>query len=194
MTQVLSSTPAPAGATTLWQLDPSHSEAGFAVRHLMIATVRGRFSDIQGTITVAGDDFRTATVDVTIGTASVDTREPRRDEHLRSADFFDAARFPAMTFTSREVVARDRGYTIAGALTIRGVTRPVSFEVTDEGRVRDPWGGERAGFSARAVINRQDFGLTWNAALEAGGVLVGDEVKISVDLELLKAVPATAAA
>ncbi|MFI5178934.1 MAG: YceI family protein [Vicinamibacterales bacterium] len=179
---------------TTWQIDPSHTDAGFAVKHLMIATVRGRFSDVNGSVVVTGDDFGTATLDVTIGTASLDTREPKRDAHLRSADFFDADRFPVMTFTSRRVIPDGRGYAVTGDLTIRGVTRQVVFNVIDEGRVRDPWGGERAGFSATAIINRQDFGLTWNAVLEAGGVLVGDDVKISVDLELVKQASASVAA
>jgi polyisoprenoid-binding protein YceI len=180
--------------STTWQIDPSHTDAGFAVKHLMIATVRGRFSDVKGTVVVTGDDFGTAQLDVTIGTASVDTREPKRDQHLRSADFFDTERFPVMTFTSRKVARVGRGYSVAGDLTIRGVTRPVVFDVIDEGRARDPWGGQRAGFSATAIINRQDFGLTWNSVLEAGGVLVGDDVKISVDLELVKQASATIAA
>jgi polyisoprenoid-binding protein YceI len=177
---------APAGLTT-WQIDPAHTAAGFAVRHLMISTVRGRFSDVQGTVSLAGDDFRTARVNVAIGVASVDTREPQRDAHLRSADFFDADHFPTMTFRSRKVDAAgaDR-FTVTGDLTIRGVTREVVLHVTDEGRVRDPWGGERAGFSATTTINRADFGLTWNAALETGGVVVGDTVRISIDVELVK--------
>jgi polyisoprenoid-binding protein YceI len=177
---------APAALTT-WAIDPSHSEAAFAVRHLMIATVRGRFSDIKGTVAVEDDDFRTARVEAAIGVGSIDTREPQRDAHLRSADFFDAEHFPTMTLRSRRVESAGEGrFTMTGDLTIRGVTRPVVFDVTDEGRARDPWGGQRAGFSARTTINRTDFGLTWNAALETGGVLVGDEVKISIDVELIK--------
>ena len=181
-------------ARTTWQIDPSHATVGFAVRHLMISTVRGRFSDVRGTVSVDGDDFQTAEVRVTIDTASVDTREPKRDAHLRSADFFDADRFPAMTFTSERVDKTPRGYRLVGDLTIRDVTREVSLIVSDEGRVRDPWGGVRAGFSATAVLNREDFGLTWNAALEAGGVLVGSEVKIAIDVELLERASGTVAA
>jgi polyisoprenoid-binding protein YceI len=170
---------------TTWKIDPSHTTVGFAVRHLMISTVRGRFADVAGSVTVPDDDFRSAQVDVTIGTASVDTRDAQRDTHLRSADFFDAEHFPAMTFTSRRVDTTPHGYALVGDLTIRGVTREVSLAVTEEGRGSDPWGGVRAGFSATATINRRDFGLTWNAALETGGVLVGDEVKIGIDLELI---------
>lgn len=177
---------APAALTT-WAIDPAHTEAGFAVRHLMIATVRGRFSDVTGALTVEGDDIGTARVEATIGVGSLDTREPQRDAHLRSADFFDAERFPTMTFRSRRVEPAGEGrFTVTGDLTLHGVTRPVVLDVTDEGRVRDPWGHERSGFSARTTINRTDFGLTWNAALETGGVLVGDEVKISLDVELIK--------
>jgi polyisoprenoid-binding protein YceI len=172
-------------ARTTWQIDPAHTDVAFAVRHLMISTVRGRFSDVQGTVSVEGGDFQTAEVEVTVGTGSVDTREAKRDAHLRSADFFDAERFPEMTFRSRRVEKTPRGYTLIGDLTIRGVTREVALAVVDEGRVRDPWGNERAGFSAAGVLNREDFGLTWNAALETGGVLVGSDVRISIDVELV---------
>ena len=173
-------------ARTTWQIDPSHANVGFAVRHLMISTVRGRFSDVRGTVSVDDDDFQTAEVHVTIGTASVDTREPKRDAHLRATDFFDCDRFPEMTFTSTRVEHTSRGYWLVGYLTIRDVTREIALIVSAEGRVRDPWGGVRAGFSATAVLNREDFGLTWNAALEAGGVLVGSEVRIAIDVELIE--------
>jgi polyisoprenoid-binding protein YceI len=179
---------------TTWQIDPSHAEVGFAVRHLMISTVRGRFSDVKGTVSVDGDDFHTAEVNVSIGTASVDTREPKRDAHLRSADFFDVERFPAMTFTSRRVEKTAHGYALIGDLTIRGVTREVSLAVVEEGRGRDPWGSVRAGFSATAVVNREDFGLTWNAALETGGLLVGSDVKIAIDVELIEQASGSVAA
>jgi len=181
-------------ARTTWQIDPSHASVGFAVRHLMISTVRGRFSDVRGTVSADGDDFRTAEVTVTIGTASVDTREPKRDAHLRAADFFDVDRFPEMTFRSKRVEKTPRGYLLIGDLTIRSVTRELTLIVSDEGRVRDPWGGVRAGFSATAVLNREDFGLTWNAALETGGVLVGSEVRIAIDVELLERASSTVAA
>ena len=187
--------PVNAPAVTTWRVDPAHTNAGFAVRHLMISTVRGRFSEVDGTVDVAGDDFGTAKVRVSIGTASVDTREPKRDEHLRSADFFDAGRFPTIDFVSRQIEKAGEGrYAVTGALTIRGVTRDVTLDVAAEGQVRDPWGGLRAGFSAKGVINRTDFGLTWNAALETGGVLVGEEVKLSIDLELVQQATSSAAA
>jgi len=182
-----------APARTVWNLDPSHLDVGFAVRHLMISTVKGRFGSVAGTVSVEGDDFATAKVDVSIDTASVDTREPKRDEHLRSADFFDVARFPTMTFASTRVerVTKNR-YTLVGDLTIRGVTREVSLDVMSEGLVRDPWGFERAGFTASGHLNRKDFGLTWNVALEAGGVLVGDDVKLTFEVELMRQAAAAA--
>ena len=187
-------TPESQAATTTWQVDGGHTNASFAVRHLMISTVRGRFADVKGTVTVAGDDFSTAVVDVAIATTSIDTHDAGRDEHLRSADFFDAAHFPAMTFISRRVHTTSRGYTLVGDLTIRGVTREVSLDVVEEGRGSDPWGGVRAGFSASGVIDRTDFGLIWNGVLETGGVLVGNEVKISLDVELVRQAASSVAA
>lgn len=183
MTTLLS-TEAPA---TTWTLDAAHSHVEFAVRHLMISTVRGRFSDVKGAVKAGDGDFRTASVDVTIGVGSIDTREAQRDAHLTSADFFDVARFPAITFRSTRVAEAGSGrFDVAGDLTIHGVTREVVLDVSAEGVTRDPWGGERAGFSATTKIKRSDFGLTWNQLLETGGVAVGDEVKISIDAELVK--------
>jgi polyisoprenoid-binding protein YceI len=151
-----------------WNVDPTHSHVEFAIRHLMITTVKGLFTDVKGTVKSDGSDPAKGHVSVTIGVTSIDTREPQRDAHLRSADFFDADKFPTITFNSRNI-------------------RDVMLDVTSGGRAKDPWGGERAGFTASGKINRSDFGLTWNQALETGGVLVGDEVKISIDVELIKA-------
>jgi polyisoprenoid-binding protein YceI len=174
-------------ATTTWTIDASHSHLAFAVKHLMISTVRGQFSDVTGSATWNAEEPARSRVEVRIGTASIDTREPQRDAHLRSADFFDAERFPALTFVSRRVEGDLSGqFTLVGDLTIRDVTREVVLKGSAEGVTNDPWGGERAGFSATGTINRRDFGLTWNQALEAGGVVVGDEVKLSIDVELLK--------
>jgi polyisoprenoid-binding protein YceI len=171
---------------TQWTLDAAHTNVEFAVRHLMISTVRGRFAEVEGTV-VTSDDPTDAEIRVSIATGSIDTRQEQRDAHLRSADFFDAATFPAMTFASRGIVAQPDGtLSVVGDLTIRGVTKEITLAVTAEGRGRDPWGGERAGFSAKGKISRSDFGLTWNQALETGGVVVGDEVKISIDAELVK--------
>lgn len=172
---------------TTWSIDAAHSHVEFAVRHLMISTVKGRFAEVSGTVRSDDTDPAKGEVDISIGVASVDTREPQRDAHLRSADFFDADKFPTITFKSRRLTdAKGDRFKIAGDLTIRGVTREVVLEVTSEGRGKDPWGGERAGFSATAKIKRSDFGLTWNQVLETGGVAVGDEVKISLDVELVR--------
>jgi polyisoprenoid-binding protein YceI len=178
-----------------WQIDPAHSHIEFAVRHLMISTVKGRFADVQGTVWVDESNTRDVLVDVVIQAASIDTRQEQRDAHLRSADFLDAARFPRITFSGRRVEGDPPSgqFRLRGDLTIRGVTREVVLDISPEGRVTDPWGAERAGFSAETKIDRTDFGLTWNQALEAGGVLVGDEVKISIQVELVRQVSEAAA-
>jgi polyisoprenoid-binding protein YceI len=173
-------------STTSWKIDSSHTHAEFAVRHLMISTVKGRFADVQGVVHIDAADPASSLVDVTIGVASIDTREPQRDTHLRSADFFDIEHFPHLTFRSTRIEGRGDEFKLVGDLTIRGTTREVVLDVTSEGRATDPWGGERIGFSATTKIKRSDFGLTWNQLLEAGGVAVGDDVKISIDAELVK--------
>ena len=172
---------------TTWTIDAAHSQVEFAVRHLMISTVRGRFADVKGTVAIDDTDPAAAQVEVTIDANSIDTREARRDAHLKSADFFDVETHPAITFTSTGVseVKGDR-FKLAGDLTMHGVTREVTLDVTSEGRGKDPWGGERAGYSATTKVNRSDFGLTWNQVLETGGIAVGDEITISLDLELVK--------
>ena len=187
MTATITRETAPTTLTT-WTIDPAHTEVGFSVKHLMISTVRGRFADARGTIKLDGDDLTRASIDAEIATASIDTRQEQRDAHLRSADFFEVEKYPTITFrsTSVERVKNDR-YRITGDLTIRDVTREVVLEGTDEGRGRDPWGGDRLGFSATTTIDRRDFGLTWNQALETGGVLVSNEIKIAIDLEAVKA-------
>ena len=171
---------------TTWAVDPAHSNVEFAVRHLMISTVKGRFGEVSGTVRVEDEDLAGSVVDVSINAASIDTRQPDRDAHLRSADFFDVDQFPMLTFRSSSIARSGDEFHVGGDLTIRGVTRPVTLRVTEEGRTRDPWGGERIGFSATGRINRRDFGLTWNQVLETGGIAVGDEVKISLDVELVK--------
>lgn len=174
-------------ATTTWTVDASHTNAEFAVKHLMISTVRGRFADVSGTVTTAGEDLATARVDVSLAVASIDTRNEQRDGHLKSADFFNAEQYPTITFRSNRVErVSGESFRLVGDLTIRGVTREVALDVTAEGSTRDPWGGERLGFSAVARVNRKDFGLEWNMALETGGVVVGDEVRLSLDVELVK--------
>ena len=172
---------------TTWKIDPTHSQVEFAVKHLMISTVRGRFADVAGTVVTDEADPSTSEADVTISVASIDTREARRDEHLRSADFFDAATHPTITFKSTRVTGvTGNQFKLVGNLTIHGVTRDVTLDVTSEGRATDPWGGERAGYTAATKISRKEFGLNWNQALETGGFVVGDEIKISLDLELVK--------
>ena len=185
MTSTTISAPA-AGASTTWQLDPAHTNVEFSVKHLMLARVKGRFTGVAGTVMLAAEPTA-STVEVVIDAASIDTREAKRDAHLRSADFFDVERFPTITFRSSDVRPAGAGdLRIVGDLTIRDVTREVTLEVTDEGRGTDPWGGERAGFSATAVIDRRDFGLTWNQALETGGVLVGKTAKIEIEAEAVR--------
>ena len=180
-------TSAPTGTLTTWKIDPAHSHVEFSVKHLMISTVRGRFGIVHGTVHSDDADPAKGHAEIEIDTDSIDTRETQRDTHLRSADFFDVERFPKITFRSTRItdVQGDR-FKLAGDLTIRGVSKEVVLDVTSEGRNRDPWGGERAGFSATTKIKRSDFGLTWNQALETGGVLVGDDIKISLDVEIVK--------
>jgi polyisoprenoid-binding protein YceI len=182
------SIPGVSAAASSWQIDPAHSHIEFAVRHLMISTVKGRFADVRGTVWLDESDPSAILVDVTIQAASIDTGQEQRDAHLRSPDFFDAARFPTITFRSRRIQGDplEGDFRLIGDLVIRGITREVTLDVSPEGRLTDPWGEERAGFSAHAKIDRTDFGLTWNQALEAGGVLVGSEIKISIEVELVR--------
>jgi polyisoprenoid-binding protein YceI len=172
---------------TIWNIDPAHTDIGFAVKHLMISTVRGRFAEVRGTIRLDGDDLTGASVEAEIATASIDTRQEQRDTHLRSADFFEVEKYPLITFRSRRVerMKGDR-YRVTGDLTIRDVTREVVLEGTDEGRGKDPWGGDRLALSATTTIDRRNFGLTWNQALETGGVLVSNEIRISLDVQAVK--------
>ena len=169
-----------------YALDPSHSQVGFAVRHVMVSKTRGRFSDFAGTVEI-GESPLESSVAVTIQTASIDTRDEQRDGHLRSGDFFDAEAWPTMTYESRSVRKVGEGrYIVDGDLTIKGVTKPIPLELTFEGGAADPWGGVRIGFSAKAELDREAFGLTWNQALETGGVLVGKKVSIEIEAEAVK--------
>lgn len=168
-----------------WNIDPAHTTVGFIVRHMMIAKVRGRFTAVSGAITVP-DDHLQPSVQVSVDLASVDTGDAQRDAHLRSGDFFESDKHPTMTFTSTGVKADGDNITLLGDLTIKGVTRPVELEVEFEGGGQDPWGGTRIAFSAEGEISRKEWGLEWNVALEAGGVLVADKVKIEIDVEAVK--------
>jgi polyisoprenoid-binding protein YceI len=178
------STPTISTAQTTWTIDPGHSVVELAVKHMMFSTVKGRFRSVAGTIALDEANLSASSVTAEIEAASIDTGESARDTHLRSADFLDAERFPAITFRSTEVVSQGRGrFVVVGDLTIHGVTREVSLEAELVGTGTDPWGGQRAGFAATTTINRSDFGLTWNQALEAGGVLVSDQIKISLEIQ-----------
>lgn len=171
-----------------WALDAGHSSVDFSVKHMMIANVKGTFKDFDATIEADPTDLTTANIEFSVETASVDTRNNDRDAHLRSGDFFDVENHPKMTFKSTSITKNDDGeYDVTGDLTIKGTTKPQTFSVTFEGSGKDPWGNEKAGFSVEGSINRSDYGLTWNAALETGGVLVGDKVKISLDVQAARA-------
>lgn len=176
--------------TTTWTIDPAHSSAEFSVKHMMISTVKGRFGDLKGTLVVDAANPARSSVEAEIATASIDTRADQRDAHLRSPDFFDVERFPAITFRSRRVEGAharegDR-FKVVGDLTIRDVTREITLDATFEGTGRDPWGGERASFSADAKLDRRDFGLTWNQALETGGVLVSNDIRVRLEVQAVK--------
>jgi polyisoprenoid-binding protein YceI len=164
-----------------WTVDPAHAEVGFVARHLMVAKVRGRFADVSGTVEV-GDTLADTTVRATAVAASISTNQSDRDAHLRSGDFLDVDTFPELTFVSTAVAADS----MTGNLTIKGVTRAVTFDLDFDGVQGDPWGNTKAGFTATTAINRSDWGLTWNAALEGGGVLVSDKIQITLEVELLK--------
>lgn len=183
------STTATSPTISTWNIDPVHSIAEFRVKHMMISNVRGQFTGVTGTLTYDEANPANSHVEAAIEVASIDTRDPQRDTHLKSPDFFDAEKFPTLTFTSSRVTRSGSGEIIvAGPLTIHGVTKEVEFEV--EGPtppVKDPWGNTRIGVSAKTRIDRKDYGLTFNAALETGGVMVGEQVSINLELEFVKA-------
>jgi len=165
-----------------WDIDPGHTDLAFVGRHFMVTKVRGRFTDVTGTVVIA-DRIDDSSVEVTINMASVESGSEARDEHIKSAELFDVATFPTATFRSCTVDWRGTSGTVHGDLTIHGVTHQVPLAVTFEGYVRDPWGGDRGIFSARTKVNREDYGITWNVALEAGGVLVSKDIQIEIELE-----------
>ena len=177
-----------------WNFDLSHSSVNFHVRHLMVSKVHGRFTKWDGILELDDQDMTKSRLEVTIDAASVDTKEPKRDDHLRSPDFFDVEKFPSLTFVSKEIkrTSNDR-YLVSGDLTIRGITKAVTLEVEGGDQVKDPWGGTRTGFSAKTQVNRKDFGLTWNLALEAGGFVVGDKIEITLEIEAIKVAQSAAA-
>lgn len=172
---------------TKWVIDPAHSEIQFKVKHMMITTVTGTFKEFKSEVETEGDDFSTAKISFETNTASVFTNADQRDAHLRSADFFDAENFPVMSFvSSRLEKIDDESWQLKGDLTIRGVTKPAKLDVEVGGVGKDPWGNTKAGFSLNGKINRKDWGLNWNAALEAGGVLVSDDVRIFAEIQYAK--------
>lgn len=173
---------------TKWVLDAAHSEIGFKVKHLMLTNVKGEFKTFEASIYTTGDDFMSAEIDFWLDPASVDTRSADRDGHLRSADFFDVENHKQINFVANtyEAVDNDGSYELYGDLTIKGITDRIKLDVEFGGVMTDPWGNKKAGFTINGKINRKDFGLNWNAALEAGGVLVSDEVRISCEVQLMK--------
>jgi polyisoprenoid-binding protein YceI len=170
-----------------WQMDPMHSAAHFSVRHMMISNVHGEFK-LEGSVLIDPKEFNNSKVEATIDASTIDTREAARDKHLRSADFFDVEKFPELTFVSTRIVgSAEDGFALTGNLTIRGITRAVTFDVEPlSPETKDPYGNVRIGASARTRIDRKDFGLHWNAALETGGVVVGNQVNITLEIELIK--------
>jgi polyisoprenoid-binding protein YceI len=176
-------------STTTWNVDPAHATAEFKVKHMMIANVKGHFSKVTGVLHHAEGDPTKSSVEALIEAASIETREPQRDAHLKSADFLHVEKFPSLSFKSSDIKVVGEGeLNVDGDLTIRGVTRNVTFEVAGPTPpTKDPWGNTRIAVSATTKINRKDFGLTWNAALETGGILVGDQVTITLDVEFVKA-------
>ena len=178
----------------LYDIDNVHTHIGFAVKHMMVATVHGQFKDYRGSVDIDPADFTKSRFEGEIDVASIDTGNAQRDDHLRTSDFFDAANHPKVTFKSSRIESKGDGeFVVHGALTIRGVTQPVAFDVEFHGVTKNPWGKTVAGLSARATINRKDFGVSYNAVLEAGGVAVGEKVKLEIDAEFV-AGEATAAA
>lgn len=184
---LLMTMPVMAHAAT-WEIDPAHASVEFRVRHLMVAWVKGAFPDVAGTVEIDETDLTKSKVNVTIGAASIDTNNAKRDEHLRSADFLDSASYPAITFVSKKIVVEGGQLRqVTGDLTIRGTTRTVTLSVDElTPAIKDPWGNTRRGATASAEINRKDFGLTWNKTLETGGLVVGDEVRIALGIELIR--------
>jgi polyisoprenoid-binding protein YceI len=185
----MATTTATPTVTTTWKLDPAHSGAEFKVKHMMISHVKGSLSGMSGVLTEHNTDASLSTIEASIGVATLDTRDAQRDTHLKSADFFEVEKYPTMTFKSTAVKRKGEGeFVVTGDLTLHGVSKPVTFAVEGPSApAKDPWGNTRIGLSATTKINRKDFGLNWNSTLEAGGVLVGEDVQITLDVQFIKA-------
>ncbi|MFE5428457.1 YceI family protein [Peribacillus simplex] len=172
---------------TKWTVDPTHSAIEFSVKHMMIAKVKGSFNKFDASILANPLDLTTAKIDFTVDVASIDTRNADRDNHLRSADFFDVENNPTLTFKSTKIVKTDEDeYDVTGNVTLNGITQEETFSITFEGQGKDPWGNEKAGFSGKGKVKRSDYGLTYNAALETGGVLIGDQITLTIEIEAAK--------
>ena len=174
-----------AATKSTWTLDASHSTVEFVAKHMMITTVKGRFADVTGTIVADEANFTDSTVEVTMQAESLDTRTGERDAHLRSPDFLDVDRYPTITFKSTAIKGTKERFQVTGDLTIRDITKPITLDVEFGGEGKDPWGGTRASFSAHGKFDRRDYGLTWNVALETGGILVSNEVKINIEAQVV---------
>jgi polyisoprenoid-binding protein YceI len=173
--------------TATWQLDPTHSSVEFAVKHLMIATVKGTFTGLDATLTTDEAHPESPSLRVTVDVNTISTHQEQRDNHLRSADFFDVAKYPSIVFEAKSIKGDILGeFELTGDLTMHGVTKPITLDVSFEGRAKDPWGNARLGYTASGKLRRSDYGLNWNQALETGGMLVSDEVKISVDVQFVR--------
>lgn len=177
---------APIGAKTVWKLDPAHTLVEFSAKHLMISTVKGRIAGVEGTIDLDEKEPSNSSVEVTLDAQTLDTRLEQRDQHLRSGDFLDVEKFPEIKFRSTDIQGDEQNFKLTGDLTIRGITRPITLDVTFEGRTKDPWGGERVGFSATGKFDRRDYGLTWNVLLESGGLTVSNDIRIQLEVEAIK--------
>ena len=177
---------APIGAKTVWKLDPAHTLVEFSAKHLMISTVKGRISGVEGGILIDETEPTNSSVEATLDARTLDSRIDQRDQHLRGTDFLDVEKFPEIKFRSTDIQGDEQNFKLTGDLTIRDVTRPITLDVTFEGRTKDPWGGERVGFSAKGKIDRRDYGLTWNVILESGGLTVSNDIKIQLEVEAIK--------
>ncbi|HEY6953800.1 MAG TPA: YceI family protein [Flavisolibacter sp.] len=180
--------------TTKWVIDPTHSEIGFKIKHLMITNVSGKFETFEAEVQTEGDDFTTAQIEAKIRTASINTNNLQRDEHLRNSDFFEVDQHPEILFSSTKVEKVDEeNFVVYGNLSLKGIVKPVKLNVEYSGATKDPWGNQKAGFVISGKINRSDFGLNFNAALETGGLVLGEEVKINSEVQLVKQVASVAA-